>query len=226
MLFKELEDTDAEIERISPTVSDQRASYTEIFEKRSTVQGALNFLSSIHELEARKLAAETAPTRREEKETASSDLSTSTLDSFSTELEGILRSWDFPDASRVYFDKATRDFVIAGKPRGARGKGMRAISHAAFTVSLLEFTRANELPHPGFIVLDTPLLAYREPEGDDDDLSGTDVQDRFYEYIKAFSDRQIIILENNDPPEDIKKLRQTVFFSKNPHRGRYGFFPV
>jgi hypothetical protein len=225
-LFKELQDTDAELERISPTVSNQRAAYSEVFEKRSTVQGALNLLSAIEDLEVRKVAAETPPARREDKETSSGDLSTSTLDSFSTELESILKSWHFPDASRVYFDKASRDFVIAGKPRGARGKGMRAITHAAFTVGLLEFTRINELSHPGFVVLDTPLLAYREPEGDDDDLSGTDVQDKFYEYLSTLKDRQVIILENNDPPENIRKLSQTVFFSKNPYRGRYGFFPV
>jgi hypothetical protein len=103
---------------------------------------------------------------------------------------------------------------------------MRAITHAAFTVGLLEYTRVNELPHPGFVVLDTPLLAYREPEGEEDDLTGTDVQDRFYEYLEALKERQVIIFENNDPPEAVKRRSQTLFFSKNPHLGRYGFFPV
>lgn len=99
--------------------------------------------------------------------------------------------------------------MIGGKPRGARGKGMRAVAHAAFTVTLLEFTRISELSRPGFVVLDTPLLAYREPEGDDDDLSGTDVQDRFYDYLTGLKDRPVIILENNDPPDSIKTLAQT-----------------
>jgi len=103
---------------------------------------------------------------------------------------------------------------------------MRAITHAAFTVTLLEYARSNELFHPGFVVLDTPLLAYREPEGEEDDLSGTDVQERFYEYLLTLKDRQIIILENVDPPDSIKSRRQSLFFSKNPHLGRYGFFPV
>ncbi len=138
----------------------------------------------------------------------------------------MLKAWNFPDASRAHFDKTTRDFVISGKPRGSCGKGMRAITHAAFTVTLLEYTRSNGLPHPGFVVLDTPLLAYREPEGEEDDLSGTDVQDRFYDYLLALGDRQIIILENVDPPETIKAGQQAVFFSKNPHLGRYGFFPM
>jgi hypothetical protein len=183
-------------------------------------------MAAISDLEARKGAIETTPNRREERDASSADLSASTLDDYSTLLEGILRAWNFPDASRVYFDRESRDFVISGKPRGSRGKGMRAITHAAFTIGLLEYARTNELPHPGFVVLDTPLLAYREPEGDEDDLSGTDVQDKFYEYLIAQDERQVIILENNDPPEVVKRRSQTIFFSKNPHHGRYGFFPV
>jgi hypothetical protein len=223
--FDQLRHTQAELEEINPSVSGQRAAYSEIFEKRSAVQNALNLMAAISDLEARKGAIETTPTKREEKGASSADLSASTLDEFSIQLEGILRAWNFPDASRVYFDKESRDFVISGKPRGSRGKGMRAITHAAFTVGLLEYAQANELPHPGFVVLDTPLLAYREPEGEEDDLSGTDVQDRFYEYLIARDERQVIVLENNDPPEGVKRRSQTIFFSKNPHLGRYGFFP-
>ncbi|MGC1349936.1 MAG: hypothetical protein WA858_09165 [Xanthobacteraceae bacterium] len=225
-LFSELQTTEARLEEINPSVSDQRAAYSEILEKRSTVQNALTLVTAVADLENRKVAIEAAPPQRDDKEASSTDLSDSTLDNFSSQLEGMLKAWNFPDASRVHFDKTTRDFVISGKPRGSRGKGMRAITHAAFTVTLLEYTRSNGLPHPGFVVLDTPLLAYREPEGEEDDLSGTDVQDRFYDYLLALGDRQIIILENVDPPETIKAGQQAVFFSKNPHLGRYGFFPM
>jgi hypothetical protein len=221
-----LKATQLALEGMTPSVSTQRAAYSELVEKRSTVQNALNLMASIARLEARKATIEAAPATPDAGEKFTLDLSASTLDEFSRQMEDVLRSWNFPDASRVYFDKDHRDFVIAGKPRGSRGKGMRAITHAAFTISLLEYTRANELPHPGFAVLDTPLLAYREPEGDEDDLSGTDVQDRFYEYLAVRDDRQVIVFENNDPPASIQKRAQTTFFSKNPHRGRYGFFPV
>ncbi len=43
----------------------------------------------------------------------------------------------------------------------------------------MKFAEDCGLPHPGFVVIDTPLLAYREPEGDDDDLRGTAVQQKF-----------------------------------------------
>ena len=225
-LFTDLRTVQLQLDEINPGVTEKRNVYSEVLEKRSAVQSALGIIATIAELEKRKASIEAAPTKVEEKEGVSSELSASTLDEFSLQLEEILKSWNFPDASRIYFDKQSRDFVIAGKPRGSRGKGMRAITYAAFTTALIEYTHANERPHPGFAVLDTPLLAYREPEGEEDDLSGTDVLERFYDYLAAKIERQFIILENVDPPENIKKRSQSIFFSKNPHQGRYGFFPL
>ena len=78
------------------------------------------------------------------------------------------------------FDKETTDFVIDGKPRGSRGKGLRAITHAAVTIALLEYCLENDLPHLGFVVLDSPLLAYFKPEGDEDrQLQGTKFKREF-----------------------------------------------
>jgi len=77
----------------------------------------------------------------------------------------LLKSWDFPGDCLVHFDKEATDFVIDGKPRGSCGKGLRAITHAAVTIALLEYCLENDLPHPGFVVLDSPLLAYFKPEG-------------------------------------------------------------
>src|SRR3546814_5448790 len=55
------------------------------------------------------------------------------------------------------------DLIIDGKRRRNNGKGVRAITHAAFKVALLTFCRSRGLPHPGFLVLDTPLITYRDP---------------------------------------------------------------
>jgi len=221
-----LEEVDVLLKEIMPGLNEQRASYSELIEKKSTVQNALNILMSIAELKERRMSVEDTTSTESDMPKPVTDLSSSTLDKFSAFLEGVLKSWNFPDADRVYFERTDRDVVISGKPRGSRGKGMRAITHAAFTVSLLEYTHENNLPHPGFIALDTPLLAYREPEGEEDDLTGTDVQDRFYEYLSQHSSRQTIVLENTDPPDTLINDPQTIFFSKNPHQGRYGFFPL
>ncbi|MCB0623037.1 MAG: AAA family ATPase [Saprospiraceae bacterium] len=222
---RKLEDAEKRRVEMTPSLTKVRTSYSDLTRKATTVQDALNILKSISELETRKTNLESTKGAQGTEDTTKVDVSFSTLDKFSSVLETILKDWHFPGADRVFFDKDSRDFIIAGKPRGSRGKGLRAITHAAFTTALVEFTRTQNLPHPGFIVLDTPLLAYREPEGDEDDLTGTDVKERFFDYLAERSDRQYIILENVDVPANIEQRSRITFFSKNPHSGRYGFFP-
>ena len=119
-----------------------------------------------------------------------------------------------------------RSFVINGKPRASEGKGLRALSYSAVLVALLDFCRAQNKPHPGFVVLDSPLVAYREPDGEEDDLRGKDVKDHFYRNLaENYNDRQVIIIENEDPPEDIHQNINLIKFTKNRHMGRYGLFP-
>jgi len=79
-----------------------------------------------------------------------------------------------------------------------------------------EYCRAQETPHPGFVVLDSPLLAYRAPEGTEDDLRGTDLNQQFYSHLAAQgSDRQTIV-ENDDPPEAVRARPQVTMFTGNP----------
>ncbi len=224
-LLASIEAIESELKEISPDLSEKRAEYSELIDKRNEVQHVLNTMNSISELEERRENIDDEPTTQTVTSTTIADLSASTLNEFSILIENILQEWEFPDSDRVYFDKETNDIVISGKQRGSRGKGLRAITHAAFTLGIMKFAEDCGLPHPGFVVIDTPLLAYREPEGDDDDLRGTAVQQKFYEYLSAWSSRQVIILENEDPQDLVKESNQTIFFSKNPALGRYGFLP-
>ena len=137
-----------------------------------------------------------------------------------------MHDWHFPNANRVFFDESKRDFQIAGKNRGSTGKGLRAITHAAVKIALMEFSRERNLPHPGFVVLDSPLLAYWKPEGADDDLRGTDLKEMFYRYLLGLrKDNQVIIVENEHPPDFVSGEGNVIVFTKNPRGGRYGFFP-
>jgi hypothetical protein len=59
-----------------------------------------------------------------------------------------------------------------------------------------------------------------------DDLRGTDIKECFYEYLLGFSDKaQIIIVENEHPQDSVLDKSNVIVFTKNPHQGRYGFFP-
>jgi hypothetical protein len=92
-----------------------------------------------------------------------------------------LKAWHFPGECHVYYNKDFSDFAIDGKPRSSRGKSLRAITYAALSIAFLEYCQSNGLWQPGFIVLVSPLLAFFQPEGDEDlALRGTDLIDRFY----------------------------------------------
>jgi hypothetical protein len=210
---------------LAPRLAKLRASYSEFADKRGEVREALALLTTVQDIERRRAELEKADDQKPGAVVAG-DIPTAIADDFAQNVEAILTDWHFPDAGRVFFDSKTRDVVIAGKPRGARGKGLRSITHAAFTLGLLSFCRTHQTPHPGFVILDSPLLAYREPEGDEDDLRGTDLKEKFYSYLQGLPhDRQVIIVENTDPPPAIAALSQVLMFSKNPHGGRYGLFP-
>lgn len=89
---------------------------------------------------------------------------------------------------------------------------------------------------PGFIVLDTPLLTYRSPlknpkhgelSEDEKSIKETSLQNSFYDFIVQLKgEAQIIILENEDPPESSIDDMQVVTFTGDNSVGRFGFFPV
>lgn len=211
---------------ISPKLSKLRASYSEFADKRAEVREALALYATVQDMERRRADLEKSVEEEKAGALASADVPTTVAHSFAKTIEAILSGWHFPEAGDVYFDSKTRDLVIAGKSRSAFGKGLRAITHAAFTLGLLAFCRSRQTPHTGFVVLDSPLLAYREPDGTEDDLRGTDLQAQFYAYLESLpSDTQVIVVENTDPPADIMAREQSLMFGKNPHHGRYGLFP-
>jgi hypothetical protein len=211
---------------VAPKLRQLRTAYGELADKKGEVREALSLYKTLNDLEDRrmKLLAEEAP----DSSTNVTDigLSTSTVDKFAELILSILRNWHFPEVDRVHFDLKTRDLVINGKSRISYGKGLRAITQAAFTVGLLEFCRQNETPHAGFVILDSPLLSYREPDSQDDDLRGTDLDTCFYEYLeKANTDRQFIVIENTDPPFDVQTSSHATKFTGSPTIGRFGLFP-
>jgi len=112
----------------------------------------------------------------------------------------------------------------------------RRVLHAAFNVALMLYCHDKKLPHPGFVVLDTPLLTYREPmdekHGDlaDDELAikTTSLNKRFSAHLAGIAAiGQVIVLENTDPPADIEPLGAVTTFTKRVGGDtRYGFLTV
>jgi len=121
---------------------------------------------------------------------------------------------------------------VGGKPRSSSGKGVRALLHSAFTLGLLQHVRNGALPHPGFVVLDSPLLTYAPPEdgeqqsADDEAVALSNLKDKFLESLRAWpADMQVLIIENVTVPNWVTERPTTTVFTRSEHQGRYGFIP-
>ena len=138
---------------------------------------------------------------------------------FCDEVERILREWRYPNVGTVEFDEEM-DLVVNGVTRFSQGKGYRAVLSSAFTVALMNVARDR---HPQFVVIDSPLTSYKPADKyrvEDDIIRG------FYESLVENSDgRQVIIIENEDPPADLIPKMKHHHFSGPGGEGRHGFFP-
>ena len=225
----QLENLNRRIQVINSPFQDARNSFIELSRAINKRQKVIEMFERIDTFREKRnvLLALSEPSEEPEPSNIQTDLSKAILDEFSQIVTNLLREWNFPDSERVYFDEQAKDIVLNGKPRSSQGKGKRAITHAAMNIGLMEFCKRKDLAHPGFVVLDSPLLSYYGPDDLGDSLEGTDVKDRFYNYLADnYSDSQIIIFENEHPSSEVEGKINLVNFTKNPNKGRYGFFPA
>jgi len=223
----ELEQAGSDIEEIlNPRLGEITGQFQELADAKADAHGQLQLYSRLKILLERRddlISEEEGPAD----DAIQADLSQFILDEFSQEVHHTLQAWNFPNAERLHFDLKTKDFVLDGKPRASFGKGFRAITHAAVTLSLMRYCFDRGLPHPGFVLLDSPLLAYWKPEDDSDSLklAGSDLKERFYSYLANKEARgQVIIVENEHPVEE--NSIHSIVFTRNPSEGRFGLFPV
>ncbi|OXR99723.1 hypothetical protein AMR44_16270 [Shewanella algae] len=217
-----------ELAIVNPKLVEQRTNYSELFNIKSQVNASIKQHEQLIFLTKKKEELENSAPKNESKSKGESErtLPTSALFKLSKEVRNFLQEWGLPNSNDVHFDKDTGDFVINGKHRISNGKGYRAITHAAATLGLMKYTEENELPHLGFSILDSPLLAYEEPENEEDDLRGTDVNIKFFDSLSAWNTKQIIVFENKKSiPSKYSSGKQIVQFTKK-NSGRYGFFPT
>jgi hypothetical protein len=153
-----------------------------------------------------------------------SAVSVGEAEQFSQENEALLKAWNFPGLDRVVFSEDDQDLVISGRKRAGHGKGVRAITHSAFNIALADYCAHRDMPHPSTVTIDSPLVVYREPDDDEGGFS-TEVKDMFYRSL-ATRDLavQVIILENDVPPDDVDRIANVIKFTGG-NTGRRGFIP-
>jgi predicted nuclease with TOPRIM domain len=207
---------------LGPSITSTDGTLAGLSEQRSEIAGVLSLYEQLHRLDAIEQVVLAPTTPKTKGENAFATLPPNAYEQFATTVENILREWSFPELDRVVFDTKSEDIVISGKARKDNGKGYRAITYAAFMVGVLQETNRKNLPHPGFLLMDSPLVTYREP----DEHIGEGVKDAFYRNLSTtLGDTQVIILENEEPPAAIKGQLAFTGFTKNRTVGRYGLFP-
>lgn len=201
-------------------------------ERQRALMLARSLVEQLEDLGKRRSAAEAVTKKKRAKandDEAPTGNTTSEMDGFAQEVQELLAAWNYPDLGRVVFSEAQDDIVISGQDRASHGKGVRALTCAAFIAGILRHCAQKRLPHPGVVVLDSPLTAYKDPDppvgSEGARFRQAGVKEAFYRALAEDAcPGQLIILENQEPPTDVVPRIVYHHFSKS-EAGRYGFFP-
>ncbi|PPK63327.1 hypothetical protein V5P93_002298 [Actinokineospora auranticolor] len=219
----------AQIARLDSLLNPRQHELRDLLATATQLERDADTIRRVQRLEALRSEVTKAPKPKPIKPTAG--LQRSAVDALSHMIASRLRAWGFHDADSASYSFAEQDVVSGNQLRTAHGKGVRAVLHAAFTISLAQYCFDNNLPHPGVVVLDSPLVVYRPPDpGAEPDDSGsvldtTSLASRFFADVHTNFSGQIIILENEDLPDSLGAGWRDITFTKNIDRGRYGLFP-
>jgi hypothetical protein len=204
-----------------------RSQTSQVIQQKLSIQKSLDLVRRKERLLAQRAELGISPGYDSSTIVAQQQLDGAVLDTLSRVIEAELQSWEFPDAQRVFFELQKMDISVAGKSRGANGKGVRALLHAAFSIGLMKFCRDRRRPHPGFLVLDSLFITYRDPDDAEElEIASTPLKDRAFRAFSAVSSTlQLIVLENVDVPDWLVTQPQCLHFTGEPTVGRAGFFP-
>lgn len=235
---------DDQLAQVDSTLRPIQSDLDALIGRRSQVERWIERWARVDELE--DLRASVAQERPAPLDPVTHGIALSSQQDFSLALRNLLIQWEVPGAEETVFKfDGTPQINVQQRSREDRGKGMRSILHAGFSVALSEFCIKRGLPHPGFVALDTPVLTYRDAdpagphpirpdvsevaersvEGDDELLSGS-VARAFYAYLSNDHPGQTIVLENQTPPLIDHADCTVVYFTGNPAIGRSGFYPA
>jgi hypothetical protein len=149
------------------------------------------------------------------------------ITSLKNQIARLLTDWKFPFTD-LLIDLATNDLVMDGKPRRSSGKGVRAVTHAAYTVGLMHHCLEAITPHPGTVVLDTPLHNFKGMDDAEEDPALTRNLHAacLHSLAGPGSSGQTIVIDNEDPPAGLPAGVVVHRFSGPSGEGRQGFFPI
>ena len=187
--------------------------------------------TQLEQLHLMRVTLEKASENPGEETTEWESIPTKSLNDLCTEIEKILIEWKWAETCRVEFDEVEFDIVVDGQSRQSHGKGVRAILYSALVLALLRFCKQNDLPHPGTVVIDSPLTSYKKgakPTSSDVPVSAG-IEEAFWRSLSDLGkDVQVIVIENKEPPDDVASaVHYARFAGEGAEKGeRAGFIPT
>jgi hypothetical protein len=230
----DIDGLDRAIAEAKPREAASRRAYETLDQARQRVRDAIAIKSRVESLEMRRTQLPSFRPAKRPRDQIAIGVGHVVGGGFAQEVQAILDAWHFPGPPVVVFDDKTHDILIDGKDRQSNGKGVRALMNAAFKLAVLSYCRRLDLPHPGIVVLDSPLVTYRDPHvskhgglsEDEEELKRSGVKDGFYEYLLQHAVRaQFIVIENDPPPFDVEDRANVIVFAGRGGEGvREGLF--
>jgi hypothetical protein len=224
----EVRQLEVNLQELDGQLAPQNNDLSELLATRRDVEKSVGLYERVAELQRMKNQIEDDVAT--DAKAVSVGISLAAVREFSSELAQRLEAWGYPEAESVRYDRSVQDIQAGDQYRSSHGKGVRAILHGAFTIGLAQYCFDRDIPHPGFVVLDSPLVTYRPPNAPDTDLLDESlpkgVVEAFYRDVQTHFDGQIIVMENLDPTEALHADTVDIPFTHRRDMGRYGFFPL
>ncbi|MBS1596059.1 MAG: AAA family ATPase [Bacteroidetes bacterium] len=215
--------------KLEPSLNLLKKNLREMYEKITSIDITIEKKEKIVQMEKLMASAKGDLKPKPKKEKVEAGVQAAEINGLLKEIEKNLKAWHYPNVDRIGFSETQQDITIGAKNRSDQGKGYRALSCAGLVISLMEFCIDNDKPYPGFTVLDSPLVTFR---GSDKSINSSEsvpdeTKRNFYLSLsKLKKDRQVIILENDEPPTEIIPDINYIHFTKESGNGRFGFIPI
>lgn len=196
----------------------------ELAERRSILYSQKSALEEIDRLKAESQRLEALSKTKAAAIVRAFGDNTSKLESRVLEL---LHTWGFEQIKSVAFDTKAYDITLDGRRRLSFGMGTRSVFMTAYAIALMEHSLSIKAPHPGLLVIDSPLKTYYEKRKSNDPNVALDtVRERFYKWFAQWKGLgQIVILENTIPSESTRTT-EWIEFTDDHQSGRQGFYPT
>jgi uncharacterized Zn finger protein (UPF0148 family) len=217
---------------LQPAVANSTAQLRRLNARRLELQSARHTSDQVETLRALKAEIEQRNTGKGKAKKQWESLPGASLLAFCKEVEAVLKEWKWEGEGRVEFDEKNFDIKVDGQTRQSHGKGFRAVLYSAFVIALVRYCQKKNLPHPGIVVIDSPLTSYKRRGANDvkgsDSTVSSGVEAAFWEALtKTVKNVQIIIVENKVPPASVAAAVHYEWFAGNEAGpgDRVGFIP-